>query len=345
MAVLNNIRKRSTVLILIIALALFAFVIGDLLRSGGFGGQKAQKVIGSVNGEEIKTSEFQQLVESQKGRGSEIQAARNIWNQKVNSILVAQQAEEAGVRVDAKHINSLLEKNLQNNPTFTDESGKFDFAKMQEFVANLKETDPLHYQNWLQFEKSTAEQAVQNTYFDMVKAGVGATVKEGELEYKLENDKINIQYVQLPFSKIADSTITITKSEISDYINAHEDEFKRDAFASLQYIKIDEVATLEDEQELTKQVTALLNDKAEYNNVTKSTDTIAGLKNTKNIEEFVNENSAIKYNENFVFKSKLPKQVAATLFDGEVGDTFGPYKDAGFIKISRLEAVNNFRIL
>jgi len=103
-------------------------------------------------------------------------------------------------------------------------------------------------------------------------------------------------------------------------------------------VKIDEVATLEDEQAITKQVTDLLNDKQEFNNVTKATETIAGLKNTTDVAQFVNENSAIKYQDSYVFKSKLPKQVAATLFDGEVGDTFGPYKDAGYIKLSKLVA-------
>ena len=338
MAVLNKIRQRSFFLIVIIALALFSFVLADLFRSGGFSGQKAQKTIGNVNGEDIKTSEFQNLVDQQKGRGSEMQTVRNVWSQKVNSILVDQQAEEAGIRVDVEHLNAELAKNLGSNPTFQNTNGIFDAGKMQEFVLNLKETDPARYQNWLSLEESTTKQAVQNIYFDMVRAGVGATIKEGELAYKLDNDKINIQYVQLPYSSIVDSTVTVSKSEIADYVAKHKDEYSRDAYASIEYVKIDEVATLEDEQAITKSVTDLLNSKVEFNSVTKTTDTVPGLKSTKNIEEFVNENSALKYDNRFLFKSKLPTQVAGTLFDGEVGDTFGPYKDAGYIKLSKLVA-------
>jgi len=338
MAVLNKIRQRSFFLIVIIALALFSFVLADLFRSGGFSGEKAQKTIGEVNGEEIKTSEFQNLVDSQKGRGSELQAVRNVWSQKVNSILVDQQVEETGIRVGIAHINAELERNLGNNPTFQNDKGFFDFGKMQAFVANLKETDPGRYRNWLALEESTASQAAQNVYFDMVKAGVGATVKEGELAYRLENDKINIEYVQLPYSSIKDETITVSKSDINNYVSNHKDEYSSEAFASIEYVKIDEVATLEDEQAITKQVADLLNDKEEFNNVTKATETIKGLKNTSNVEEFVNENSVLKYDDTFVFKSKLPKQVAATLFDAEVGDAFGPYKDAGYIKLSKLVA-------
>lgn len=338
MAVLNKIRQRSFFLIVIIALALFSFVLADLFRSGGFSGQKAQKTIGNVNGEDIKTSEFQNLVDQQKGRGSEMQTVRNVWSQKVNSILIDQQAGEAGIRVDAEHLNAELAKNLSSNPTFQNANGVFDAGKMQEFVLNLKETDPARYQNWLALEESTTKQAVQNIYFDMVKAGVGATIKEGELSYKLDNDKINIQYVQLPYTSIVDSTVAVSKSEIADYVAKHKDEYSRDAYASIEYVKIDEVATLEDEQAITKSVTDLLNNKVEFNSVTKTTDTVPGLKSTKNIEEFVNENSALKYDNRFVFKSKLPTQVAGTLFDGEIGDTFGPYKDAGYIKLSKLVA-------
>ena len=338
MAILNKIRQRSFFLIVIIALALFSFVLADLFRSGGFSGQKAQQTIGNVNGEDIKTSEFQNLVETQKGRGTELQAVRNVWNQKVNSLLVDQQVSESGIRVDATHINAELERNLGNNPTFQNNDGVFDFGKMQAFVADLKETDPLRYQNWLALEESTAKQSAQNVYFDMVKAGVGTTVKEGELAYKLENDKINIQYVQLPYSSIKNEEVAVSKSEISNYISNHESEYTRDAFASIEYVKIDEVATLEDEQAITKEVTDLLNDKEEFNNVTKTTEKIAGLKNTTDVAQFVNDNSAIKYQDSYQFKSKLPKQVASTLFDGEIGDTFGPYKDAGYIKLSKLVA-------
>ena len=338
MAVLNKIRQRSFFLIVIIALALFSFVLADLFRSGGFSGQKAQKTIGNVNGEEIKTTEFQNLVDQQRGRGSEMQTVRNVWSQKVNSILVDQQAEEAGIRVDSEHLNAVLASNLGTNPTFQNANGVFDLGKMQEFVLNLKETDPARYKNWLSLEESTAKQAAQNIYFDMVKAGVGATIKEGELAYKLENDKINIQYVQLPYSSIVDSTVTVSKSEIANFIAQHKDEYSREPYASIEYVKIDETATLEDEKAITKSITDLLEDRVEFNNVTKSTDTVPGLKSTKNIAEFINENSALKYNDNFVFKSKLPKQVAATLFDGEIGDTYGPYKDAGYIKLSKLVA-------
>ena len=51
MAVLGQIRKRSIFLIIVIGMALFAFVISGVFTSnGGFG---SNKPIGEINGEEI----------------------------------------------------------------------------------------------------------------------------------------------------------------------------------------------------------------------------------------------------------------------------------------------------
>ena len=51
MAILNNIRKRGIFLIIIIAMALFAFILSDVLTKGG--GAKGQEVAASINGEDI----------------------------------------------------------------------------------------------------------------------------------------------------------------------------------------------------------------------------------------------------------------------------------------------------
>ena len=61
MAILNKIRQRSLILILVIALALFAFVIqGVIDNPNAFSG--SQGVVATVNGKDIDRTEFQQKV-------------------------------------------------------------------------------------------------------------------------------------------------------------------------------------------------------------------------------------------------------------------------------------------
>ena len=63
MAILNSIRKRGVFLIIIIALALFAFILSDILAKGsGIG--KDQDTVAVVNGNEITRQDFMQQVEA-----------------------------------------------------------------------------------------------------------------------------------------------------------------------------------------------------------------------------------------------------------------------------------------
>ena len=50
MAILENIRKRTTVLILIIGMALFAFVISGIFTGNDFAGSKVGSAVGEING-------------------------------------------------------------------------------------------------------------------------------------------------------------------------------------------------------------------------------------------------------------------------------------------------------
>jgi len=170
----------------------------------------------------------------------------------------------------------------------------------------------------------------------MVKAGINFTNKEGEIAHKADNETLNLKYVQLPYTSIADSTVTVSKSEISKYINDHKEQYKQEANTDLVYVKIDEVASLEDEQEISANLKTLIGDTVEYNKAIGANDTIAGFSSVENVEAFVNANSSSKYNANFQFKNQLNKEVAANLFDAEVGEVYGPYKEGSFFKLAKL---------
>ena len=72
MAVLANIRKKPIYLIIIIGLALFAFVISGIFT----GNEPSRSTIGSVNGEDISNEKFSRLLEAQNNRTSSIQVLK-----------------------------------------------------------------------------------------------------------------------------------------------------------------------------------------------------------------------------------------------------------------------------
>jgi peptidyl-prolyl cis-trans isomerase D len=336
MAILEKIRQRSLVLILVIGLALFAFVISDLFRSQGFGSSKS--IVGEVNGTDIKIDEFRadvdQLSRQYGPNVSNTQVVNQVWNQRVQQALYAEQFEELGLHVEKDQIINVVKSNPQfaSNPQFLNEAGLFDEDKFIEYLADLKATNPAAFSIWQQQEKRLIEMAQQQMYFNLIKAGITSNFKEGKESYKMENDKVDIKYVQVPYNSIPDSTVTVSKKEIQSYINEHKSEFEEEASRNINYVLFEEKPSAKDEDAIVNKITALLEDQVVEG------DTVPGLKTTGKIELFVNRYSDVRYDSTYVSKKRLPALFADSLFKLNVGEVYGPYKDAEAYKISRMVA-------
>ncbi len=348
MAVLNKIRQRSIFLIIIIALALFSFIIGDIFQNLG-SSSKSQTVVATINGEDIERDAFMNQVENvQRQSGGSVtntQAMNRVWDQEVRNKVMKTQYDAVGISIERDYMRQLLKQNLGTFEEFKNEAGLFDEDKLNEFIANLKAIapesttlngSPVNYKAWTDFEQNISQTGVQQTYFNLVKAGVVGTLTEGELEYQLENDKVDLKYVQIPFSSIPDSVLTVKKSDITNYIKKFPKKYEVDASRNLVYVQFKEEASLEDEQIIQADLTALIEDKVEFNEAAKANETVVGFKNTADSKAFVNANSSSKFIDEYVFESKLPN--AQALVGLSLNEIYGPYKDGTSYKLSKLVA-------
>ena len=343
MAVLENIRKRTTVLILIIGLALFAFVISGVFTSSNFGGEKVGSSVAEINGEDVSIDDFRQEVETASRRvgptASSMQVVNQVWENTIRKNVLGAQFEDLGIGIEQDQIVDFLRTTgYAQNPEFQNQDGQFDPNIFKQTVADWKVNNPAQYDAWLQTENEIIQLAKEQTYFNMVKAGIGATLKEGELDYKLANEKMDIKYVRVPYSSIPDSTITVTKSEIADYVNDHKEEYKQDPARDLQYVYFEEKPSEADENEIKDAISKLLDDTVEYNSQTDRNDTIRGFRNAKDVSAFLDRNSDTKFDTIFKAKKNLPASVADTLMSLGVGQIYGPYKDGGSYKLSKMIA-------
>ncbi|WP_339726782.1 peptidylprolyl isomerase [Maribacter stanieri] len=343
MAVLENIRKRTTVLILIIGLALFAFVISGVFTSSNFGGEKVGSSVAEINGEDISIDEFRQEVEVASNRvgptASSMQVVNQVWENKVRQTILGEQFEDLGIGIEQDQIVDFLRTTgYAQNPQFQNQNGQFDPNIFKQTVADWKVNNPAQYSAWLQTENEIVQLAKEQTYFNMVKAGVGATLKEGELDYKLANEKMDIKYVRVPYTSIPDSTINVTKSEIADYVSKHKEEYKQEPARDLQYVYFQEKPSEADQNAIKEEITKLLDDTVEYNSQTDRNDTIKGFRNTKDVTAFLDRYSDTKFDTIYKAKKNLPSSVADTLMSLNIGQIYGPYKDGNSYKISKMIA-------
>ena len=350
MAVLSKIRERSLFLIIIIALALFSFVLSGLFKGNLFDKNKTN--IGEVNGEPINREEFAQQVELYRtrtnGRSSNMQNVKNAWDNLVSEKLYKTQLEKSGIVVGEKDVwDAIVQQVSQyNNPQFMNEIGTFDQEKLKEYIATLKdnaeesEQAKAEWLNWLNFEKNIKTNLERTSYNSLINAGLGSTLNEGKNNYFFQNTSVDLNYVYVPFTSISDSLITVSKDEIKAYVKSHSKDFKVDESRDIEYVMFDIKATPEDEKEIEDQMAKLINDREEYSNAAKSKVNLVGFKNVTNIKEFFSDyGSDTPYDENFHTKNTVSKILADNLLDKEINEVYGPYKENGFYKLSKIVEV------
>ena len=340
MAILNSIRKRGVFLIIIIALALFSFILADVIRNGGFSSEKSLTTVATINGETLTRDIFMKQVElTQRNlgeNGTTAQAMNMVWDRELRNVLQQQQYDALGLTAQKQQLEESLRMGLASNPTFQDADGVFSALKVQEYIANVKATNPTAYQQWLDYENNLKSGALQTTYYNMIKAGMRSTLSEGEQEYHYQNDKINMQYVYVPFTSIPDTDVSVTDSEIEAYIKKNAADYEQTPQVDVQFVSFSEAPSDEDIADAETAITSLLKDREVYNSNIKATEILKGLENTQDYQNFINDNSDVPFQDRYFFKSDIPEAIAEDLFATPLNGIYGPYKLGNNNNISKV---------
>ena len=193
MAVLNNIRKHGIFLIIIIALALFSFVLSGVIGNGNTP-TKGESIVATINGVDLPREDFMKKVETVQrslGPNSPTNQAMNIvWDRELKRVILEEQYESLGLTAEIAQISNSLKTALAANPAFQNELGAFSDLKMQEYIASIKaaaETGNTQaYSAWLDFENNTVNNILENNYFNLVKGGLITTLADAKQEYHFQ---------------------------------------------------------------------------------------------------------------------------------------------------------------
>ena len=154
MATLQNIRSRGAWLVVVIGLALFAFIAGDAWKV--LQPHQSQD-IGEVNGESLSAQDYQALVEEYtdvikftSGQNSLTDEQNNqikdeVWRSYVNNKLVEREAKKLGLVVTPAEIQAVIESGnnplLQQTPFRNPQTGVFDKDMLKKFLLDYSKMD------------------------------------------------------------------------------------------------------------------------------------------------------------------------------------------------------------
>ncbi len=343
MSTLGNIRKRSTLLLLVIGVAMLAFILGDFMqstRSGGGGGF----FVGEVAGEEISIQIFEERmqkgIENWKNSNQNAtltqsvmsQIRNSIWDEYIKELLMNMEYEELGIDVDSEELFELFQGNnvypeISKIEIFQDPATKqFDRARMIQYMKGLDndQTGEAREQ-WLGFEEYISNLRKNDKYRLLVEQGMYVSSVEAQLYFNQGNENISFEYVPISFNHIADSLVTVSESEIEYYYEGHLSEYQQDESRNVDYVVFTVTPSTKDEED-TK------------NNLADLTKTFAA--NT-DFEVFVRRNSD---NTNAIFNFTKEEGIldtnATSLFASEKGTVVGPYLfSEGVYRVSKLADV------
>jgi len=338
MAVLGQIRQRSVFLILVIGMALFAFVISGVF-DGNSAGSGPTDPIAVVNDEEIELTFYRQLVENTERsyNFSTMQAVNAVWDQLIRATIFRQEFKRLGIDAGKEQIEMILtqDQRIVQDPRFQNETGFFDFGIFTDYINQLRVENPQGYNSWKTQEENIVGIAKENIYYDLIKSSTGFTELEGKNAYHSQNDKVNLKYIRLPYSEVPDSLFEISNSDVKQFINKRKADYETEESRTVRYVIFPEEASEADENQIRADLEKLKTRRIEYNDVSKLTDTIEGLATTKNITDFVEQYSETPFDTIYKTKGNIANEYADILFGLNPGDVFGPYKDRNQFKISR----------
>ena len=338
MAILGQIRKRSIFLIIVIGMALFAFVLSGVFTSnGGFG---ANEPIGEINGEEIDYAMFNMMVEqAQTVYGLNMINAVNLaWNQGLKNQALIQEIDKLGIGAGRGQLEQIIssDESIVMNPLFQNEIGLFDFNKFSSYITQLNSSNPTMYDQWRLQEQNIISLAKQKIYFDLIKSSVIYTNVESNIQYHLENDKVSIEYLRIPYEIIPDSTLKIKDSEILSYLKKNRGIYENGESRKVEYIYIPDVASSLDENNIRTDLEQIRDGFSQMNQVTNAVEDIEGFKVVKDYAEYIEIYSDVSWDSIYKTKQELSGDFSDILFGLNKGEVFGPYKDGNTLRISRM---------
>ncbi|WP_455657555.1 peptidylprolyl isomerase [Phocaeicola sp.] len=338
MATLQKIRSKGPLLVIVIGLALFAFIAGDAWKV--LQPHQGKQDVGEVNGEVLSAQDYQKMVDElseviklTNGLNSLTEDQLNnvkdqVWQSYVNNKLIAEQAEKLGLKVTDAEIQSIIDQGthplLMQTPFRNPQTGMFDKDMLKKFLvdyANLNASQmPAQYVEYYQkmgafwqfVEKTLAQSTLAEKYQNLVTKSLISNPVAAEDAFNSRTEQSDLLLAGIPYSSINDSTVQVSDSEIKDRYNEKKEQFKQLVETrDIRYIDVKVVPSDADRKAVEKEVT-------ECSNQLAST--------TADFGTFVRSTgSSVNYSDVPVSKSVFPADVASRLDSTNVNEVYGPY--------------------
>lgn len=336
MAALGKIRSKGVILVIIIAIGLFAFIAEEAFRSCDSSRNNDRQQVGEVLGDKISVQDFQKLVDEytdvikmQQGTDNLTDEQLNqvkdmVWNTYVQSKIVENEAKELGLTVTDKELQNILNEGtnplLLQTPFVNQQTGRFDANVLKRFLAEYKTQQTANpqvaeqyetiYKYWMFIERTLRQQTLAQKYQGLLAHCFLSNPVEAKMAYKEENEESQIQVAAFPYTSVADNQVKVEDADLKAKYDELKPMFRQYVESrDIRYVDIQVVPSKGDRAAINKQF-------ADY---------YKAMAAAEDPSEVVRKSeSSVPYLGIPVAKDAFPTDIAAQLDSMAVGQTTAP---------------------
>lgn len=337
MATLQKIRSKGPLVVIVVGLALLAFLAGDAWRV--FQPHQSQE-IGEVNGSSLSAQDYQAMVEEysdiiklSSGMNSLTdeqtdQIKDEVWRLYVNNQLIEEQAAKLGIKVTSAEMKAIVDEGthqlLAQTPFRNPQTGAFDKDVLKKFLVDYSKMDRSqmpaqyveYYENmykyWLFVEKQIMQSRLAEKYQSLISQSLLSNPVDAQNAFDSRVNQSDLLLAAVPYSTIADSTIVVSDADIKSLYEKKKEQYRQYVETrDIKYIDIRVTASEEDKAAVEKEV-------ADYGLQMASVES--------DYAAFVRSSgSEVSYVDLYYNKNAYPRDVVSRLDSATIGKVYGPY--------------------
>jgi len=323
MAIIGTIRKQSGLAVIIVGVAIAAFVIGD------FGKRRARGTtdIAVVNGEEIPYADYsakvEEALETQKeNRPNDkisdqetFQLRQGVYDQLVKEVILSKEYEEIGLVVSPEELFDQIQGKQPHRyilQYFKDpKTGAYSPALVLNYLKQLDQMEPKAKKQWLAFEKAIKEDRQESNFNNLVGKSFYMPKAFLKQEYVSKTRSMQVRFVAPNPYEIPDKDVKINDADYQAFYTKNIQYFFQDEpLRDIDFVTFDVQPSPTDRKKTTDDVVAL------YRDFQASPDPV----------NFMNANSDKKFDTVFIKKGILAPRIDSLLFNAKPGTFVNPFE-------------------
>lgn len=260
MATLQKIRNHGIALIVIVGLAMLAFILGDFLNSGSSFFNRSREYVGEIEGHKVHYTEYEaakdQLTEVYKiesGRSDldedlSAQIRNQVWQMMLMDWTLRAEAERIGMDVTADELSELCigqhpHQLIAQRRAFYDENGQFNRDNLLRFLNSIEQEDDAQNANlqqaktyWMYWENAVRLTHMQEKFSGLMQNLVTANKLDAKYAFEARQNSVSADFVVQPFHTIADSLVTVSNNDLKKLYESRKPLYKQTPNRSIEYI-------------------------------------------------------------------------------------------------------------